>query len=97
MLCVSNVTNSVMLNGQPGGIIEPSSGIQQGNPISAYLYLLCAEGLSSLINYAKMAERINGFKVARGSIPITHLFFVEKIAYLFARQPLLSGYLFKFA
>ena len=37
------------INGKPKGHIIPTRGIRQGNPLSPYLFLLCAEGLSSLI------------------------------------------------
>ena len=49
MQCVTTVTYSVRINGKPKGHIIPTRGIRQGNPLSPYLFLLCAEGLSSLI------------------------------------------------
>ena len=42
----------VLINGEPKGYITPSIGIKQGDPLSPYLFLLCAEGLSSLIRKA---------------------------------------------
>ena len=49
MQCVTTITYSVRINGKPKGHIIPTRGIRQGNPLSPYLFLLCAEGLSSLI------------------------------------------------
>ncbi|XP_075654756.1 uncharacterized protein LOC142624916 [Castanea sativa] len=52
MQCVTTVTYSVRINGKPKGHITPTRGICQGDPLSPYLFLLCAEGLSSLIKKA---------------------------------------------
>lgn len=49
MLCVSSISYSIILNGCPRDYIIPSRGLRQGDPLSPYLFILCAEGLSTLI------------------------------------------------
>lgn len=49
----------------------------QGDSISPYLYMICAEGLSLILNEAKTSFRIRGVRVARGSHSINHLFFAD--------------------
>ncbi|XP_030923348.1 uncharacterized protein LOC115950262 [Quercus lobata] len=51
--------------------------LQGGDPISPYMFLLCADGFSSLINNAVRNQRISGVSICRGCPKITHLFFVD--------------------
>ena len=37
MSCVKTVTYSIMVNGEPMGMIHPKRGIRQGDPISPFL------------------------------------------------------------
>jgi len=48
---------NVLFNGERLQAFNPTRGIRQGDPISPYLFLLCAEGLSSIL---KGEERIRG-------------------------------------
>ena len=49
MMCVSTVSYKVIRNGVEVGPIVPSRGLRQGDSLSPYLFIICAEGLSSLI------------------------------------------------
>ncbi|XP_050248972.1 uncharacterized protein LOC126696245 [Quercus robur] len=49
MNCVTTISYYVKINGKPKGHIVPSRGIRKGDPLSPYLFSLCAEGLSTLI------------------------------------------------
>lgn len=46
MKCLTIVTYSIIINGSPVGCIRPTRGITQGDPLSPYLFILCAEVLS---------------------------------------------------
>lgn len=77
MVCVKIVSYTILINGQPGRTFYLSKGIRQGDPLSPYLFLLCAEGLSTLFSKAKREGQIRGIKVARGCQPLNHLFFTD--------------------
>ena len=65
MQCVSTVTYSVLLNGEPKGFIRPSRGFRQGDPLSPFLFLFCAEGLNALLNKAADNGDIKGLSLCR--------------------------------
>jgi hypothetical protein len=48
-MCLESDEYSVMVNGEKVGPISPGRGLRQGDPLSPYLFILCAEGLTSLI------------------------------------------------
>ena len=77
MLCISFVSYSVIINGEACGNITPSRGIRQGDPLSPYLFLLCAESFSALIHKAARDNQISGMSIGRGCPIITHLFFAD--------------------
>ena len=52
MNCITSVSYSILINGVAYENIKPTCGIQQGDPLSPSLFLLCAEGLSAIIHEA---------------------------------------------
>ena len=77
MMCVSSVSYKVIRNGVEVGPIVPSRGLRQGDPLSPYFFIICAEGLSSLIRNHERARLIHGVKVARKAPAVSHLFFAD--------------------
>jgi hypothetical protein len=49
-----------LINGECLQEFKPTRGIKQGNPISPYLFLLCAEGLSSILKGEKAEDIVEG-------------------------------------
>ena len=59
--CITTVTYSILVNGEPKGLITPTRGLRQGDPLSPYLFLFCAEGLNAILNQASESGDIHGF------------------------------------
>jgi hypothetical protein len=77
MACVSSVRYKVRFNSQETDTFTPTRGIRQGDPLSPYLFLLCAEGLSSLLQYEEEAGGIEGVRVCRNAPSVSHLLFAD--------------------
>ena len=77
MQCITSVTYSVRINGKPRGHIIPSRGLRQGDPISPFLFLFCAEGLSALLNQSAAAGQLQGVSACPLGPRISHLFFAD--------------------
>lgn len=77
MHCVTTVTYSVLVNGMAHGCIVPTRWLRQGDPLSPYLFFLCVDGFSSLINDAAKNKMLNGVSICRGCPMVTYLFFAD--------------------
>jgi hypothetical protein len=77
MTCVRTVSYSILINGQTHGTIIPTRGIRQGDPLLPYFFIMCAEGLSSLLQKAEREGRIMGLPIVRGGLKLNYLFFAD--------------------
>lgn len=84
MGCISTVSYQVLINGQPSTSFSPERGIRQGDPLSPYIFILCANVLSGLLHRESNNQSIHGIQVARHAPKITHLLFADDNL-LFAR------------
>ncbi|KAG8491572.1 hypothetical protein CXB51_014850 [Gossypium anomalum] len=75
--CVASISYSVVLNGEVGNSFLPLRGLHQGDPLSPYLFLVCGEGLSTLLRMAAIRGDLKGFRINRHAPLITHLFFAN--------------------
>jgi hypothetical protein len=81
MLCVSSVNYTTLVNFEKVGPIHPGRGLRQGDPLSPYLFILVAEGLTSLINKAVKNGDLHGVKICRGALTVSHLLFADDCFY----------------
>jgi hypothetical protein len=77
MRCVTNVRYAIRINGELSEAFIPTRGLRQGDPISPYLFLLCAEGLFSLMKQKEHRGALRGLKNGRTGPTISHLLFAD--------------------
>lgn len=58
--CISTEAMSVIVNGVSCGHFKPTWGLRQGAPLSPYLFILAAEGLSRLFTKAEINSQLSG-------------------------------------
>ena len=79
---ITTVSYSILINGEAHGNISltrglRTRGLRQGDPLSPYLFLLCTEAFSALIDDASNRQKLNGVSICRGCPSVTHLFFAD--------------------
>jgi hypothetical protein len=77
MACVETVSFSVRVNRNFSEVFKPTRGIRQGDPISPYLFLICAEGFSCMLKYYGSGHLSRGVRVGIHCPWLSHLLFAD--------------------
>ena len=77
MACITTVSYSIFLNGKAHGFIKPERGIRQGDPLSPFLCILCAEALVSRLNHSEASGRLTGIGLSSSGPRVHHLLFAD--------------------
>jgi hypothetical protein len=77
MNCVESVKFSVRVNRNFSEVFSPTRGIRQGDPMSPYLFLLCAEGLYSMLKFLGPNYLAKGVRVGIHAPWVSHLLFAD--------------------
>lgn len=93
--CMTTVSFSVLVNGIPGEMFSPSREIRQGDPLSPYIFILCAEILAQLLFQAsRPEERLVGVSLGHSRVNIPFLTFADDTM-IFAKARAESCYAIK--
>ena len=63
MGCVTSVHYTLLINGNISQSFTPRKGLRQGDPLSPYLFLFCANILSLALMKVENQQRIRGVKI----------------------------------
>ena len=77
MRCITSVSYLVIINRAACGNITPTRGLRQRDPLSPTLFLICIEGLSTLIHEAAQNQLLTDIFICRGCPRVTHIFFAN--------------------
>lgn len=75
--CISSVSYTVAVNGDRSENFFPGRGLRQGDPLSPYLFLICADGFSTLLHQAAKVNRLVGVSAGWNAPKMTHLLFTD--------------------
>ncbi|XP_048422575.1 uncharacterized protein LOC125469371 [Pyrus x bretschneideri] len=79
MQCVTTVNYQTIVNGELTDSFSPQCGIRQGDPLSPYLFVLCMEKLSHIINGCITTKKWKPVKLSSNGPPVSHLFFADDL------------------
>lgn len=74
--CVSSVQYTLLVNSSIVGKVTPAKGLRQGDPLSPYLFIMCTEVLSQLLNNNK---NVQGIKLDKTAPAINHLLYADDL------------------
>jgi hypothetical protein len=76
-MCVRSVKYKIRFNNQETNYFTLSRGLRQGDPLSPYLFLICAASLSSLLAHR---EEVRGMKVP-GFAEMRHQYLIYSFSF----------------
>jgi hypothetical protein len=79
MNCITSVQSNVIWNGSRSDYFTPQCGVRQGDPMSPYLFVLCIDRLSHLIEEAIESGKWKPMRAGRNGPLISHLMFADDL------------------
>jgi len=74
---MESATISILVNGSPTKEFKPKRGLKQGDPMTPFLFLIVAEGLSGLVREAKKANLLKSVEMDIHRVQVDLLQFAD--------------------
>lgn len=79
MLCVKNAKSQILWNGESLESITHTCGLRHGDPLSPYLFVLCTDRLSYMVNEKVAAKKWCPIKPCRTGPSFSHILFADDL------------------
>ncbi|KAJ4755830.1 RNA-directed DNA polymerase (reverse transcriptase)-related family protein [Rhynchospora pubera] len=70
---------TIKINGKGDGFLQPTQGLRQGCPMSPYIFIICMEILSRILQVALNTGSLKGVQVAATSPVLTHAVYADDL------------------
>lgn len=80
--CVNSLSCFILINGKPNRFFKDKKCLRQGDPLSPYLFIMCMEVLSKLIDNAAR-DGVFGYHPKCKALALTHLVFADDLVFFF--------------
>lgn len=87
MACIRSAHFSIMFQGSGDGFITPTRGIRQGCALSPYIFILCMNILTALLQHEQRQGRIQGLQLSRNAQPLTNLMYADDLLIMGSAHP----------
>ncbi|CAN1131439.1 Transposon TX1 uncharacterized 149 kDa protein [Linum perenne] len=77
--CISTSSTQISWNGSLTPSFQPGRGLRQGCPLSPFLFTLCIERLSILINNSVAANEWKPIRLTKDGPALSHIFFADDL------------------
>ncbi|GJR41081.1 RNA-directed DNA polymerase, eukaryota [Tanacetum coccineum] len=81
--CLQSSRASILINGSPTSELSIKRGLQKGDPLSPFLFILAMEGLPGVMSNAVNSDLIRGIKLGSSDITLSHLFYAHDVIITF--------------
>nr|DAD24643.1 TPA_asm: hypothetical protein HUJ06_026107 [Nelumbo nucifera] len=79
MSCITTSSFNIIFNGSILEPFKPTRGLRQGDPLSPYIFLICLETLSGMLNKVVANGEMKPFKFSRTGPKLSHIFYADDL------------------
>lgn len=82
MACVTSARYTIMFQGHSDNVITPMCGLRQDYALLPYIFILCMNILTTMLNHEVHAGRIQGLCLTPTAGPPTNLMYADDLLFL---------------